>query len=118
MTFDKIYQYNFPTTIRFGAGAIQELPDYLLKNNLSRPLIVTDPTVSQLDFFKTIINDLKNKNISTEVFSDIHKNPVKSDVYKGTDVYDNTSRDSIIGIGGGGALDDVKCIGLRRNSLR
>ena len=27
MTFDKIYQYNFPTTIRFGAGAIQELPD-------------------------------------------------------------------------------------------
>ena len=55
MTFDKIYQYNFPTTIRFGAGASKELPDYLLKNNLVRPLIVTDPTVAQLDFFKKII---------------------------------------------------------------
>ena len=58
MTFDKIYQYNFPTTIRFGAGAIQELPDYLKKNNLKRPLIVTDPTVAQLDFFKAITGDL------------------------------------------------------------
>src|SRR6186997_589505 len=115
MTFKQVYQYNFPTTIRFGAGASKELGDYLLKNNLSRPLIVTDPTVSQLDFFKLIINDLKKKNISTEVFYDIHKNPVKSDVYKGTDVFDNTKRDSIIGIGGGAALDVARAVVLRIN---
>ena len=115
MTFNQVYQYNFPTTIRFGAGASKELGDYLLKNNLSNPLIVTDPTVSQLDFFKLIINDLKKKNISTEIFSDIHKSPVKSDVYKGTDVYDNTKRDSIIGIGGGAALDVARAIVLRIN---
>ncbi len=115
MTFDKIYQYNFPTTIRFGAGSIQELPDYLLKNNLSSSLIVTDPTVSQLGFFKTIVSDLKKKNLSVEVFNDIHKNPVKSDVYKGTDVFDVTKRDSIIGIGGGAALDVARAIVLRVN---
>jgi len=115
MTFDKIYQYNFPTTIRFGAGSSKELGDYLIKNSLSRPLIVTDPTVAQLSFFKEIINGLKKKNISTEVFSDIHKNPVKSDVYKGTDVYDNTKRDSIIGIGGGAGLDVARAIVLRVN---
>ena len=115
MTFDQVYQYNFPTTIRFGAGASKELGDYLLKNNLSKPLIVTDPTVSQLDFFKMIVNDLKKKNISTEVFSNIHKNPVKSDVYKGSEVYDNTKRDSIIGIGGGAALDVARAIVLRVN---
>jgi len=115
MTFDSIYQYNFPTTIRFGTGSSKELGDYLIKNNLSKPLIVTDPTVSQLDFFKAIINDLKKKNISTEVFSDIHKNPVKSDVYKGTGVYDQTKRDSIIGIGGGAALDVARAIVLRVN---
>ena len=115
MTFDKIYQYNFPTTIRFGAGCSKELGDYLIKNNLSNPLIVTDATVSQLDFFKEIVNDLKKKNISTEVFADIHKNPVKSDVYKGADVYDNTKRDSIIGIGGGAAIDVARAIVLRIN---
>ncbi|MEO8568380.1 MAG: iron-containing alcohol dehydrogenase, partial [Ginsengibacter sp.] len=88
---------------------------YLLKNNLSKPLVVTDPNVAQLDFFKTIIDDLKKKNISTEVFYDIHKNPVKPDVYKGTDIFDATDRDSIIGIGGGAALDVARAIVLRVN---
>lgn len=115
MTFNTIYQYNFPTTIRFGAGASKELGDYLLKIDLTKPLIVTDNTVAQLDFFKEIIADLKKKNIATEVFSDIHKNPVKSDVYKGTDVYDGTQRDAIVGIGGGAALDVARAIVLRVN---
>lgn len=113
MTFDTIYQYNFPTTIRFGAGASKELGDYLSKNKLTKPLVVTDPTVAQLSFFKEIISDLNKKYISIEVFSDIHKNPVKSDIYKGTDVYDATQRDSIIGIGGGAALDVARAIVLR-----
>ena len=115
MGFDKIYQYNFPTIIRFGAGASKELGDYLLKNNLIRPLVVTDNTVSQLNFFKEIIDDLKKKNISIEVFHDIHKNPVKSDVYKGTDAFDNSQRDSVIGIGGGAALDVARAIVLQIN---
>src|SRR5438034_1460228 len=115
MKFDKIYQYNFPTTIRFGAGSSNELGDYLAKNNLSRTLLVTDANIAQLDFFKYIVNDLKKKNISAEIFFDLHKNPVKSDVYKGTDVYDNNQSDSIIGIGGGAALDVARAIALRIN---
>lgn len=110
-----ILQYNFPTTIRFGAGAVNELGDYLKKNNLSSPLIVTDPTVASLGFFKQLLQDLNNKNINTCVFSDIHKNPVKSDVYKGTDVFDQEQRDSIIGIGGGAAIDVARAIVLRVN---
>ncbi|MEJ0104267.1 MAG: iron-containing alcohol dehydrogenase [Bacteroidota bacterium] len=43
------------------------------------------------------------------------RNPVKSDVYKGTDVWDNTNRDSIVGIGGGAALDVARSILLRIN---
>ncbi len=115
MSFDKIYQYNFPTTIRFGAGATKELGDYLLKNLVSRPLVVTDKTVAGLNFFKEIIADLNKKNISAEVFDDIHKNPVKSDVYKGTDAFDAARRDAIIGIGGGAALDVARAITLRVN---
>lgn len=110
-----ILQYNFPTTIRFGAGAVNELGDYLKKNNLKSPLIVTDPIVATLDFFKRIIQDLNNKSINVTVFSDIHKNPVKSDVYKGTDVYDASKNDSIIGIGGGAAIDVARAIVLRVN---
>jgi alcohol dehydrogenase class IV len=115
MSFDTIYQYNFPTTIRFGAGSSKELGDYLVKNNLQKPLVVTDPTVAQLGFFKNIVEDLRKKNLAVEIFSDIHKNPVKSDVYKGTDVFDATGRDCIVGIGGGAALDVARAIVLRVN---
>lgn len=115
MTFDSIYQYNFPTTIRFGAGSSKELGDYLVKNNLKTPLFVTDNTVAQLTFFRAIIQDVQKKNISVEVFNDIHKNPVKSDVYKGTEMYDSTQRDCIIGIGGGAAMDVARAIVLRVN---
>lgn len=110
-----ISQFNFPTTIRFGAGVVKELPAYLKRNHLSKPLIVTDPTVAQLGFFKTIVEDLKQNGISAEVFSNIHKNPVKSDVYAGVDVWDNTQRDCVIGIGGGAGLDVSRAILLRIN---
>jgi len=50
-----------------------------------------------------------------EIFHDIHKNPLKSDVYKGTELFDATGCDSIIGIGGGTALDVARAITLRIN---
>lgn len=110
-----ISQFNFPTTIRFGTNVIKELPDYLKKNNLKNPLVVTDPNVRELGFFKNIIEDLKNAGFGVEVFSEIHKNPVKSDVYKGGDAYDQSKSDCIIGIGGGAALDVARAILLRIN---
>lgn len=113
MNFNAVIQFNFPTTIRFGANAVKELPAYLKTNGLKAPLVVTDPNVAQLPFFQEIIEDLKKAGMSPEVFSDIHKNPVKSDVYKGTDVWDSTQRDSVVGIGGGAALDVARAIILR-----
>lgn len=115
MHYDKIVQYNFPTTIRFGAGAVAELGDYILRQGLKKPLIVTDSVVSGLDFFKAIKTDLALKNIAYEVFDNIHKNPVKSDVYNGTEVYDACHCDSVIGIGGGAAIDVARAILLRIN---
>jgi len=110
-----ISQFNFPTTIRFGAGVIAELPAYLLNNQLKRPLISTDPTIAGLDFFKQIVSDLNAKGFVVTVFHDLHKNPVKSDVYKGTEAYDNGHCDCIIGIGGGAAIDVARAILLRIN---
>src|ERR1022692_2801714 len=116
--FNIIRQYNFPTIIRFGAGAVNEMPDHLKTNGLAQPLIVTDPVVEQLGFFKNIKENLASKKISVEVFSAIHKNPVKSDVLKGSDVYKETKRDCIIGIGGGAAMDVARAIALRINHHR
>ena len=113
--FNVIRQFSYPTTIRFGAGVSKELPDYLIANGFNKPLLVTDPLVAGLDFFKQIKERMEAKAISVEVFADIHKNPVKSDVLKGGDVYKATHRDCIIGIGGGAAMDVARAIVLRIN---
>jgi alcohol dehydrogenase class IV len=116
--FNVVRQYNFPTTIRFGAGAINELAPHLVEKGLTRPLIVTDPNVAELDFFKKIKEDIASKGISVEVFTSIHKNPVKSDVLEGGDTYKALQRDSIIGLGGGAAMDVARAIALRINHHR
>ncbi|MFT3934653.1 MAG: iron-containing alcohol dehydrogenase [Chitinophagaceae bacterium] len=116
--FNVIRQYNFPTIIRFGAGAVKELPSHLLENGFKKPLLVTDPLVAGLDFFNTIKKDLEAKGISVAVFSDIHKNPVKSDVLKGRDAFNANERDCIIGIGGGAAMDVARAIALSIHHTR
>ncbi len=116
--FTKVVSYNFPTTICFGAGAIKELGPHLKSQNLNKPLIVTDPIVRELPFLKTIVKNLEGENFSVEVFSDIHKNPVKSDVLKGGEYFHKTDRDCIIGIGGGAPLDVARAIVLRINHHR
>lgn len=116
--FKQSYTFNFPTPIRFGAGVVKELSDYLKKKKLSRPLVVTDPLVADLLFFKEVLKDLSNNGIDAESFSDIHKNPVESDVLKGGEIYHSAKCDSIIGIGGGAPLDVARAIVLRVNHHR
>ncbi len=118
MDIHKIHGFNFPTPIRFGAGASEELADYLKQNNLKRSLLVTDAIVADLSFFKNIKSQLEQKGISVEVFKDMHKNPIKSDVLAGGEAFHKTNRDCIVGIGGGVALDVARAIALRVNHKR
>ena len=114
----EVYSFNFPTPIRFGAGVIKELGSYLKNNNLSSPLLVTDPNVAELKFFKEIQKDLEQQGLNSEIYKEMHKNPIKSDVLHGGDMYHETKRDCIIGIGGGVALDVARAIVLRVNHKR
>ena len=112
------YSFSFPTSIRFGFGVIDELSGYLKENQVKNPLMVTDPVIGNLDFFKQILNVLKKQGFGVEVFSEMHKNPVKSDVLSGGDYFHHSNRDCIIGIGGGVAMDVARAICLRVNHHR
>ncbi|HVS98118.1 MAG TPA: iron-containing alcohol dehydrogenase [Puia sp.] len=116
--FNLIRQYNFPTTIRFGAGVVSELPDHLTSVGLRAPLLVTDPVVQRLGFFDDIVMGLRSKGLSAEVYSGVSKNPVKSDVLRGGEVFAATERDSVVGIGGGAAMDVARAIVLRVHHRR
>jgi len=75
--------------------------------------VATDPTVATLPFFRKMLAALDARGIQPIAFHDIHKNPVKSDVYRGTDAYDEGRCNAIIGIGGGAAMDVARAIALR-----
>ncbi|NBX15916.1 MAG: iron-containing alcohol dehydrogenase [Proteobacteria bacterium] len=107
------YGYNFPTSIRFGAGVIEELPEYLKTQNWKRPLIVSDKAVVQLGFFKKILASLESAGISPAVYSGISKNPVESDVLAGVQHFQNEKCDGVIGLGGGASLDVARAIVLK-----
>jgi len=115
---NNIVQFNFPTIIRFGIGAIKELPSHLKEQKKMRPLLVADPVVATLPFFLQIIESLKNANLTPTVYSQMHKNPVKSDVMNGKAAYGQADCDCIVGIGGGVGLDVSRAIALAINHHR
>ncbi len=111
------HTFSFPTQISFGPGMVRQVPSYLINNDLRRPLVVTDKQISELGFFKRIIKSFENVGLSPLVYNDIRKNPVKQDVVKGKEAY-NDDCDSIVGIGGGAALDVSRAIALSINNHR
>lgn len=113
--FEQKYTYNFPTRIRFGKDVIRELGPFLKEQGIARPLIVTDPGLAALPVFKAIVDDLKATGLDAEVYSGLHKNPVRSDVSGGVAHFQETSRDGLIGIGGGASLDVSRAIALKVN---
>ncbi len=107
--------YRFPTLMRFGPGVIAELGPHLVENKYKSPLLVTDGTCVMLNFFKNIVKQLKSKGLDIEIYQHTHKNPIKADADMGVEIFLQTKRDCIIGVGGGTSLDVAKTIALKAN---
>ncbi|HLW11941.1 MAG TPA: iron-containing alcohol dehydrogenase [Casimicrobiaceae bacterium] len=105
-----LHRFAFPTSILFGAGARREVAGHLIAAGCSRPLVVTDRGVAALPIFGAFLRDLKD--VTHAVFSGIASNPVRSHVVQGTHAYREHRADSVIGLGGGAALDVAKAIAL------
>ena len=107
MTIDR---FAFPTAIYFGAGARKLVAEHLAAQGLERPLIVTDRGIAPLPLLSKFVADLHRFDVA--VYSDIWGNPVKSQVSHGVAAFQKHRADSIIGLGGGAALDVAKAIAL------
>jgi hypothetical protein len=104
--------WNYPTSMRFGAGRISELADACKTLGLKRPLLVTDPGLAALPMVKDAVRANETAGLPTSVFSDIRSNPVGKNVDDGVAVYRAGRHDGVIAFGGGSALDVGKAIAL------
>ncbi len=106
-----IVTYNFPTRIRFGAGARHELCEAIRGFGASRPAFVTDRGIAKLGWFTALV-DAVSAEFETAVFSEIWGNPVGSQVMAGAAVTRGHAADLIIAVGGGAAVDVSKAIAV------
>lgn len=105
-----ISSFNFPTPIKFGAGARKLVAAHLLEVGCKRPLIVTDRALGALPVMAEFITHLGGLDVA--VFSGVFGNPTCSQVMEGAAAYKAHHADCVIGFGGGAALDVAKIVGL------
>jgi len=105
-----INKFAFPTAILFGDGAQRLVASHLIDAGRTRPLVVTDRGLAALPLFARFVDGLAG--VAHAVFSGIGGNPVRKQVMDGASAFRAHNADSVIGIGGGAALDVAKAIAL------
>ena len=110
--------WNYPTTVRFGAGRIAELPDTCAELGMKRPLLVTDEGLAELGIVKDAIALCESKGVACGLYSDVCGNPTGANVDGGVDAYKSGNHDGVIAFGGGSGLDAGKAIAFMANQSR
>ena len=105
-----ITRFSFPTTIHFGAGARKLVAAHLRDQGLKRPLIVTDRALAALPVTAEFTSHLDGLTVA--VFDGVFGNPTASQVMHGAAAFKAHGADSVIGFGGGAALDVAKVVAL------
>src|SRR5262245_56892858 len=110
--------WSYPTTIRFGAGRVSELPDACKVLGFGQPLLVTDPGLTKLPMIADALMSLRKSGLEVALFSEVRPNPIASNVEAGVKVLRAGKHDGVIAWGGGSAIDTAKAIAFMAGQAR
>ena len=104
--------WNYPTSIRFGIGRINELPEICQQVGIKKPLLVTDKGLSDLPITQKTLEIMKANNLNPGFFSEVDPNPTEENLYAGVRQYITGGHDGVVAFGGGSGLDLGKVVAL------
>jgi 4-hydroxybutyrate dehydrogenase len=100
-------QFNYPTTILYGEGALKALAERI-RGQSKHVLLVTDATLVKAGLAAKVTAALQGVKVT--IFDGTHPNPIEADVELGLEAYDRNGCDSLIALGGGSPMDTAKVI--------
>ncbi len=98
--------------IRFGAGAISQLPEVISGLNKSKVLIITDPGVAAAGVLAKVEAILKSAGVQSISFAEIKPNPNTILIDAAAKVGIEFGADTVVALGGGSSLDSAKGVAL------
>ncbi|WED42082.1 iron-containing alcohol dehydrogenase [Legionella cardiaca] len=104
--------WNYPTSIRVGAGRASELATACTTLGMKSPLLVTDTALATLPMIDKALQQCRTAGLGIAVFCQIKANPTGENVMAGVSAYFAGNHDGVIAFGGGSALDAAKAIAL------
>ena len=110
--------WRYPTEIRFGVGAIAELPSAVKAAGIARPLVVTYNGLAGHAMIADARARLQAAGLPTALFSRVRGNPVGADIEAGMTAFRDGDHDGVVAIGGGSALDAGKTIAMAARQPR
>lgn len=110
--------WNYPTSVKFGAGRIKELPELCRQLGLKRPLLVTDYGLAQLPMLQNALSDLRLSGLDAVLFSEVRPNPNGANLDAGLAAWRAGHHDGVIAFGGGSALDLGKLVAFMSGQRR
>jgi alcohol dehydrogenase class IV len=105
-------KWNYPTTVFFGPGTIQKLPEACKKLGMKHPLLITDEGLKDNPITKTALAVNEKAGLKTGLFAAVKGNPTAKNIDDGIKAYKDGQHDGVIAFGGGSGIDAAKAIAL------
>ncbi len=110
MSVTDLRQWNYPTRMVFGVGAISRLPKLCNDQGMNIPLLVTDEGLRDMPIVTDTLSLLKQAGVEVGLFSSVKGNPTGGNVEDGLKVFKDGGHDGVIAFGGGSGIDAGKAI--------
>jgi len=110
--------WSYPTSIKFGAGRVKELVDACAAAGISKPLLVTDKGLANLQITTQVLDLLEAGGLGRAKFTEVDPNPSEKNLADGVTAFKSGGHDGIIAFGGGSSLDLGKMIALMAEQRR